>query len=172
MPTSSKPRKKYRPRARLADPIGYVIEGMTPITKQDSYLLDLKIRNGLSLRALLRGEATKSDMDNMIAMSNIVEALVQGGFGKEYEEVAIAGRFAILSIIYRSVERLKFVPTGPEIKSLQELQELHDAQMETITVRDMEAALARAKWQIANDKDVVKLPKMPEVLAQHLKEAA
>ena len=172
MPTSSKPRKRYRPKPILTDPVGYVVEGFTQLTNHDSYLLDLKIRNGLSMTQLLHGKATKSDMNNLIAMSNIVEALVQGGFGKEYEEIAIAGRFAILSIIYRSVERLKFIPTGPEIKSLQELQELHDAQMETITVRDMEAALARAKWQIANDKDVVKLPKMPEVLAQHLKEAA
>lgn len=163
MPTSAKPRKKYRPRARLVDPVGYVVEGLTPIANHESYLVDMKITNSQAMVALLNGSAKQRDMDILIAMSNICEALVQLGFGKEYEQVAIDGRYAILSIIFRAVDKLRFVPTGPEIKLLHDLMELHDAQMEVINVKDMEAALALAKRELRTKK-AIKLPPLPEAL--------
>jgi response regulator of citrate/malate metabolism len=74
------------------------------------------------------------------------------GFGKEYEEVGIAGRAALIGIAFRSVKLLRFTPTGLEIKALNELMELHDAQMEVITVQDMCNAITRAKATIRSGK--------------------
>lgn len=98
------------------------------------------------MAALLAGHATKKDMDMIIAMSNIVYALMEsGGFGKGYEEVATQGRIAIISIAHRATKVGRFVPTGPEIKALNELMELHDAQMDVITVKDLDKAIEYAR---------------------------
>ena len=145
MATSKKPRKRYRPKPILRDTMAYVQQELTPVSKHDSYLLDLQLKNSQAMAALLHGTATKEDMDTLIAMSNITESLRLMGFGKEYLEVAVAGREALIRIAVRAVKVLRFVPTGPEIKALNELMELHDAQMEVITIQDMCNAIDRAK---------------------------
>lgn len=158
-----KKRSKYRPRRVLLDTMAFVKESLTPVAKHDNYLLDMKIVNSMAMASLMKGTATKRDMDVLVAMSNIVEALYELGFGRQYQDVATEGRYAILSIVYRAVERLRFVPTGEDIKRLNTLMELHDAQMDVITIADMERAIALAKRRIAA-KDSVPLPSVPEVL--------
>mgnify|MGYP000266998863 CR=1 FL=1 len=155
-------RSKYRPRGVIRNPIAYVMESMTPVAKHDSYLLDLKIKNSEAMVALMRGSATKGDVDILIAMSNIVEALYQLGFGAEYKDVAINGREALLGIVHRAVTTKRFVPTAEQIKALQDLMELHDAQMDVITIKDMERALAFARAEFANKRMTV-LPKLEGV---------
>lgn len=155
-------RSKYRPRGVIRNPIAYVMESMTPVAKHDSYLLDLKIKNSEAMVALMRGSATKGDVDILIAMSNIVEALYQLGFGAEYKDVAINGREALLGIVHRAVATKRFVPTAEQIKALQDLMELHDAQMDVITIKDMERALAFARAEFANKRMTV-LPKLEGV---------
>ena len=158
-----KKRSKYRPRRVLLDTMAFVQESLTPVAKHDNYLLDMKIVNSMAMASLMKGTATKRDMDVLVAMSNIVEALYELGFGRQYRDVATEGRYAILSIVYRAVERLRFVPTGEDIKRLNTLMELHDAQMDVITIADMERAISLAKRRIAA-KDSVALPPVPEVL--------
>lgn len=158
-----KKRSKYRPRRVLLDTMAFVQESLTPVAKHDNYLLDLKIVNSMAMASLMKGTATKRDMDVLVAMSNIVEALYELGFGRQHQDVATEGRYAILSIVYRAVERLRFVPTGEDIKRLNTLMELHDAQMDVITIADMERAISLAKRRIAA-KDSVALPPVPEVL--------
>jgi hypothetical protein len=158
-----KKRSKYRPRRVLLDTMAFVRESMTPVALHDNYLLDLKIANSMAMASLMKGAATKRDMDVLVAMSNIVEALYELGFGRQYQDVATEGRYAILSIVYRAVERLRFVPTGEDVKRLNTLMELHDAQMDAITIADMERAISLAKRRITA-KDSVALPPVPEVL--------
>ena len=155
-------RSKYRPKGVRLDTIGYVMESIKPVAKHESYLLDLKIKNSEAMVALMRGSAVKGDMDTLIAMSNIVEALYQLGFGAEYKDVAVDGREAILNIIHRAVTTKRFVPTSEQIKALQNLMELHDAQMDVITIKDMERALAFTNTQFVN-KRVTVLPKLEGV---------
>jgi hypothetical protein len=141
----------------------YVLEGMAPLSKAGSYLTDLKIHNHSAMSDLLAGRAKKKQMDTLIAMSNICEALQRLGHGKEYPDVTVEGRFALLSIIFRAVEKLKFLPTGTEINQLNLLMELHDAQMDTITVLDMEKAIKLAMKELRGKRSVM-LPAVPESL--------
>lgn len=152
-------RSKYRPKGVRLDTIGYVMESIKPVASHNSYLLDLKIKNSEAMVALMQGSATRADMDTLIAMSNIVEALYRLGFGKEYMDVAIDGREALLQIVHRAVEIKRFVPTAEQIKALHALMDLHDAQMDVITIKDMERALALAKTELANKRATV-LPKV------------
>lgn len=154
MPANKKPRKAYRPKPKLNTLI-VVGENIRPVASHTSYLLDLRVKNSSAMAALLAGNATRRDMDMIIAMSNIVYALQQLGFGKEYEEVATQGRMAIIGIAHRATRVGRFVPTGPEIKALNELMELHDAQMDVITVKDMDRAIEFATRQ---ERNATRLP--------------
>lgn len=145
-------RSKYRPKPIALNPVAFVLENLTPVAKHESYLLDLKIKNSDAMAKLLRGQATKQDMDTIIAMSNIAESLVHLGFGTEYKSASLEGRAAILSIVHRAVKTHRFTPTGPEIAALNTLMELHDAQMDVITVKDMDKALAYARKLITTKR--------------------
>lgn len=148
-------RSSYRPKGRLQNPVAYVMESLKRVADHDSYLLDLKIKNSQAMLALMRGAATKRDMDTLIAMSNIVEALYRLGFGAEYKDVGIDGREAILNIVHRAAYTGRFVPTAEQIKALQTMMELHAAQMDVITIKDMERALALAKSELLNKRATV-----------------
>lgn len=155
MPANAKPRKKYRPKPKRNTLI-VVGENIRPVASHTGYLMDVRLKNSSAMAALLAGHATKKDMDMIIAMSNITYALMEsGGFGKGYEEVATQGRIAIISIAHRATKVGRFVPTGPEIKALNDLMELHDAQMDAITVKDMDKAIAYAE---ARSKQATRLP--------------
>lgn len=96
----------------------------------------------MALQSLTQGRATRAEMDDIIAMGNAVEALYRLGFGKDYEEVVRNGLDAILSVARRGVEKEeRFILTAPEMNAINELMELHDEQMEVITVKDMENAM-------------------------------
>lgn len=141
-------KSKYKPRQVLQNPLGFVLENITPITQHEDYLLNLQLKNSSAMERLLKGKATKKDMNTLIAMSNITEALQMMGFGTDYKEVAVDGREALIGIIMRAVKILRFTPTGKEIQSLNMLMELHDAQMDVITVKSMDEAINLAKKQI------------------------
>lgn len=135
-------RSKYRPRGMLANPLGYVLESMTPVTKHESFLIDLKIKNHGAMTNLTQGRATREDMDALIAMINFVEALYRMGIGTEYKDVVQEGLDSLRAVGKRGVESGKFVLKASEMVALNTAMELHDAQMEVITVKDMEKAFA------------------------------
>lgn len=145
-------RSKYRPKGIIENPLSYVLESVKTVASHSSYLLDLRIKNSAAMASLMQGKADKADIDVLVAMSNIVEALYLLGFGKEYGEVAIGGREAILRIVHRAVEIKRFTPTAADIAALNDLMELHDAQMDVITIGDMERALQLARKRLANKK--------------------
>lgn len=148
-------KSKYKPRQILQNPLGFVLENITPITQHKNYLVDLQLKNSSAMERLLKGKANKQDMNILIVMSNITEALQLMGFGTEYKEVGVDGREALIGIIMRAVKILRFTPTGKEIQSLNMLMELHDAQMDVITVKSMDAAVGLAKKLIIQKRATV-----------------
>lgn len=134
-------RSKYRPRGVLLNPLGYVLEGMTPVAKHDTYLVDLKIKNHLAMASLTKGLATRSDIDTLIATANITEALYRLGFGREYADVVKEGLDSLRDVGRRGITSGKFILKSAEMNALNLLMELHDAQMDLITIKDMEKAM-------------------------------
>lgn len=128
-------------------------------------LIDIKIKNSQAMCALLQGTAKRYDIDKLISMCNVTEALLEMGFGTEYKEMFVDGKCAILSIVDRAANHGRFTPTGPEIGMLNLLMELHDAQLEIVTVKDMEKAIRTVETRIKHRHKVVSLPKLPKELA-------
>lgn len=144
MATSKKPRKKYKPgRAMLEQ--ARRSEGKQPITAYDSYMLELGLANHNAMDALVHGIATCEHMNALMAMSNATVALVHLGFGKEYDDVVTRGYEALSSVIERGKPTARFICKAPEIVALNELLEVHEAQVEVIRVTDLESAISIAK---------------------------
>lgn len=158
-------RSKYRPKPIIQNPLGYVLGSIQPINQLTDVMLSLKIKNSQALYALTHGEATKADMDVLVAMSNMSEALHELGFGPghEFQQMCIEGRVAIISICHRAKQHKRFVPTGPEMSMLNQLMELHEAQLEVCTVRDIEKALALVNAKLLDRHRVIQLPKLADI---------
>jgi hypothetical protein len=147
-------KSKYKPRAILANPLGYVLESMTPVAKHDSFMIDLKIKNHGAMTSVMQGKGTRQDVDALIQMLNVTEALYRLGFGTEYKDVVNAGLIALRELAARGAPTNKFILRASEIKALNEAMELHDAQMEVITIRDMEKAIKIVYEEIRNKKAI------------------
>lgn len=135
-------RSKYRPKPVLKNPLGYVMESFKPLSAHDDYLVDLGIKNHLAMTNLTTGQASQDDMDRLIVMNNIVNALLRLGFGTEFKQYMDTGREALYEVCSRGATTKKFLCRGPEITALNDLLELHDAQMAVLTIKDMEKAIA------------------------------
>lgn len=133
-------KSKYKPKGVILNPVAYVLESITPL-RDHSPLTDVKIKNHGAMHDLIRGQATKRQMDFLIQMHNICEALARLGHGSEHQPVIKDGGKALYDVCCRGATTQKFICKSEEINQLNDLMELHDAQLEVITVKDMEKAV-------------------------------
>jgi 5-formyltetrahydrofolate cyclo-ligase len=105
-------------------------------------MLDLKIKNHAALEALTKGNATRADIDTLVAMVNMSEAFARLGFGDAYSDVVLAGLQALRHVGKRGAVSGSFILKAHEMNALNTAMELHDAQMEVVTLKDMDAAIA------------------------------
>jgi hypothetical protein len=135
-------RSKYRPKHVLANPVGYVLESLSPVNSHASFMLDLKIKNHGAMDALTKGVAGRADIDTLISMVNMTEAFARLGFGRDYGDVVRDGLQALRDVGKRGVASGSFVLKASEMNALNSAMELHDAQMDVVTLKDMDRAIA------------------------------
>ena len=133
-------KSKYKPKGVVLNTMAYVMESMTPVEKHGAFLIDLKIKNHAAMAALTQGRAVREDLDTLITMVNFVEALYRLGFGEDYKDVVNEGLEAIREVARRGAQSGKFILKSGEMNAINTVMELHDAQMDVITVKDMEKA--------------------------------
>jgi len=134
-------RSSYRPKGMVYDTMGYVMESLTPVAAHGSVLIDLKLKNHAALATTTQGKADRKTIDVLIAALNMTEVLYQMGFGEDYGSLVKAGMQALKSLGARGAASGRFIMKSEEMAALNEAMELHDAQLEVITVKDMEKAL-------------------------------
>lgn len=145
MATNKKPRKKYRPKPVMLNPIEYAVESVQPITAQEGYLVDLQIKNQLAFGAAMRGQATRTDLTTLITAHHITEAFWAMGRGREYKDILIRSQVALREVWDRLRDTGRSTLRAPELQAFRDLLELHDAMMEVATVKDMEHVIRWAK---------------------------
>ena len=157
MSANKKPRKKYNPNKRAsmdafaglrALQMARALQSDRPLDKDQ--LLDLGISYHGALSAVVSGSGTHDDTNVLAMASNICMLLCESGIGKEHIDIARAGQEAIVILMMRHLSIGKCIATGQELKALQELLELHDAQLasEECTEARMTAVLAECKRRI------------------------
>lgn len=147
-------RSKYRRKGVLLNPLNYVLEGFAPMASHGSQLLTLKLKNHEAMVALFEGRAGSAQVGALIAMYNITEALLKMGFGTGYEQHVSAAQDALINIVKRHYRIHKFEPTQEEVEVLNLLMELHEAQMEVITIKEMDAAIKSAHRELQSGRAI------------------
>jgi phenolic acid decarboxylase len=140
-----KPRKKYRPKPVLANPVAWVIEGVRKLDHSIPELQALNYAIHSGLLALRLGKAQDADLQNLISASNMVEAIAAtSDIGTEYKPIAEAGKAALKAICLRPSR----VARGPELTAINELIELHDELLRFISLGELTTAVVYVKQQI------------------------
>lgn len=153
MPTSSRPRKKYRPQARrrlLSDPMGYVKYRQTLLSSLPDTCTRLQLHLYSSLSAFRTGTATFHDFDTLVNALNLADALANGGLiGSEAGPAIRSGQDALAAVATRLP---KLTLRGPELTTITAAVEFHAAQLEIVTVSELEAALDCVEYFLKTGK--------------------
>ena len=146
-----KKRSTYRPRPMFTDPVGWVISGMKKVSSLTNENMIIRTKNRLALDAVLKGRATRQDLDTIIAAANMTQALTKLGIGDDWAKEIEESHQAILMMCRRGIERGDhFVFTGPEMATVKLAMDIHDAQLDVCTVAQMEQGLDIVHLSIMN----------------------
>lgn len=155
-------RSKYRPKPVRVDAIEYVLSGIKPLTSVGSYFIDLKIKNHHALAQMTQGQATRSDVEVLVAALNMAEALAILKVGNDWMAEIEAGQAALRSMLIRANQKRKFLFTGPELNAVNLANDVHDAQLEAATVAQLEKAIGLVT-RVCKSGGATVLPKTEEV---------
>lgn len=132
---------KYRPKPVVLDVMAYVKASMKPLAAVGSELVKLRIINHDALLALAQGRSTLGDMNKLIEVGNMSEALAHQGFGKDWEPEIRAGQDALLTVARRD----KWVCRSEELSAIREMVEVNDAQLDVVTIAQLEKGMAHIR---------------------------
>ena len=136
-------KSKYKPRHVRTDNLNWILTGMKKVGTLPTAGIALKLKNHEALESILRGQGTKHDVDVLINAVNMAEALIRirDDLGADWATEIKAAQDAIYTMGKRGVERGSFAFTGPEMTALKLVMDVHDAQLDDCTVKEMERAL-------------------------------
>jgi hypothetical protein len=137
-----KKRSKYKPKGVRIDAVTWVLAGLKPF-KDISVGTDLRIKNHAAMDTLRRGDATREHIDILIGAFNMCEAytMLRPELGADWQEEIRAGQDALLAVGQRGVTSGRFILKAQELAAMNLVMEIHDAQLDQTTVRDMELAM-------------------------------
>jgi len=133
-------RSSYKRRPVLADPLSYVLESISPVVRNQHEDLKLRLRNHTSLTALEEGAAVFDDLDVLVVMSNMTTALAHRP-GEPCRLDIRAGADAVESVQKRWLKWGKVQATTQELEAIQMMLRIHDAQLESVSVKGLENAI-------------------------------
>ena len=135
-------KSKYKPKPVLPDPLGWVLQGLKSF-KDVPYSTTLRIKNHAAMDALRKGDATMEDLDILIGAFNMCEAytMLNPELGRDWREEIGAGLDALHAVAKRGYSSKRFILKSNELVAMNLVMEIHDAQLDTTTVSDMEKAM-------------------------------
>lgn len=147
MPASSKPKKKYRPKGIIRNPIAYVIEGINPPSPEKA--TQVQVSYHWSMTNLTKGTGTIRDWQAISNSLNLTMVLAEMGWGENYIGQIREAMYALAAMRdrYKAGKPLRF--TGPELQEINDALALHDEQVRMCPVKVFEKAIADADARIA-----------------------
>lgn len=147
-------RKKsnYKPKGVRLDALNWVLAGLKPISQVGDALTVLKAKNHSALTEVVQGRGNRDQLDVLIAAMNMTEAYAIHGKGKDWLPEIKEGQDAIYDMACRGLETDKFLFRGPEMQAVNLAMEIHDAQLEQSTVKELEEMTAYVNKQFRSMK--------------------
>lgn len=135
-------KSKYKPKGVRPDAVTWVLAGLKPMNAI-TVTTDIRIKNHAAMDLLRRGDATRADIDTLIGMFNMTDAYVRlrPELGADWTEEIREGQDALLAVARRGAPTNRFILKASELKAINLVMELHDAQLDQTTVRDLERAM-------------------------------
>ena len=135
-------KSKYKPKGVRMDTMTWIVEGMTKVTDKKSAYLTMHLKNLSALDSLAKGTANKQEIDIVIGVINVAEALCKLGVGSKYHQLVLDASSALYDVCKRSFEiNDRFICRGSELSAIKTGYEVHDAQMEVTTIGMLDKAL-------------------------------
>jgi hypothetical protein len=138
-----KKKSKYKPRGIRLDNLSWIVAGMKKVGTLPTAGVALKLKNHNSLNMILMGNGTREHVDVLIAAVNMSEALIRirDELGVDWKDEIRQAQDAIYTMGKRGIEKNSFLFTGPEMTAVKLVMDLHDAQLDDCSVKEMEQAL-------------------------------
>ena len=135
-------RSKYKPKGVRLDAMNWVVTGMTKVSAKESEYVTMHLKNMSALDSLAKGTANKKEIDIVIGVINVAEALCELGVGSEYHQLVLDASSALYDVCKRSFEiNDRFICRGSELSAIKLGYEVHDAQLEITTIGMLDKAL-------------------------------
>lgn len=132
-------RSSYKPKGVRLDNMAWVQSGLKRV-EDVSESSTIKIRNHDAMNTLRLGQATELEINVIISALNISEALARRGVGSDWMPELRAAQDHLLALARRGMTT-RFIVRGDELTALNLAMEIHDAQLETVTVKQLETAM-------------------------------
>lgn len=147
MAANKKPRKKYKPKPILQNPVAFVVEGMQPA--DPGLVLMARLKNHSALKALVSGTATQADWQFVCNALNCSVVLAEAlHLCEEYLDEIKAGMLAHALCGRRAKTHGSFGYTGEQLTAVNTAIEIHDDQLAMATVKQMESAAAEVQHRL------------------------
>lgn len=148
-------RSKYKPKGVRMDCMLYVTSGMKRVGQVKDAGVMLKLKNHQALAAIVKGVATRDDVDILIAALNVTEALycVNPKLGADWSSEVRVAQDAVVVMARRGVSREdRFVFTGTELQAVNTAMDVHDVQLDQATVAELEKALQFVEQEVKHKR--------------------
>jgi hypothetical protein len=112
--------------------------------RENEHAIGLKIKNHQAMHDMAAGDANRDTVDVLIAAMNMAEALATVNpdkLGGHLEAEIRAAQDALHAMGKRSFTKGVFRFTGPELTAMNTGMEIHDQQLDTCTIAELDEAL-------------------------------
>ena len=140
--------KKYVPKPVVQNPLNFVFGGMERL--QGEHLTDLNVKNHAAMFKITQGIGERSDWAMLVGAANMAIVLCEIHFDMQYHDMLIAGRDALHRVGKRYLKSNRFVLTGDEMTALNNLLEVHEAQLNAVRVIDVERGYQEIQRRLRN----------------------
>lgn len=136
-------RSKYRPKGVRLDNLAWVAAGLQRVGTLPEAGTNLKLKNHEALDAMMTGQGNRDQFDVLIAAFNVAEALwrLNEDLGEPHAADIKAAQDALYAMGQRYKRTGSMAFTGPELQAVRYGMEIHNAQLDQCTVREMEKAI-------------------------------
>lgn len=147
-------RSSYKPKGVRLDTINWVLSGMRPM-RLHAEATTLRLKNHAAMKDMIEGKADRNTIDTLIAAMNMTEALslVRDELGADWRAEITAAQNALFTMAQRGVNKGNvFRFTGPELVAMNLAMDIHDAQIDNCTIKDLEKAMDLIERTIRDKK--------------------
>lgn len=139
MSANKKPRKKYKPKGVIRDPVNFVVAGSRPASEEIQ--LDTKILYHSAMTQMVQGNGKKDDWQTLANAMNVGLILCEMGYGQEFVPDLVKAQGAMVLVKQRFRATGKMGLRGEEMQAINVALDLHDQQLALTPIRDIERAV-------------------------------